>query len=65
MEKQHRDGWSREEALEQKSMQEQVDKWINELPLNQEPLEVINRRRAKVGLALISKAEYDAAHKAR
>ena len=56
------EGWTKEEALEQKSMQEQVDKAISEMPLNSEPLEVINRRRAKAGLHLLSKAEYNAAH---
>ncbi|AWI74271.1 hypothetical protein CEW83_02745 [Parazoarcus communis] len=57
-------GCNKEEALEQKSMQEQVDTAISEMPLNQEALEAINRRRVKAGLSLISKVEYDAAHKA-
>lgn len=56
-----KEGWTKEEAIEQRSMQEQVDKAINEMPLNSEPLEVINRRRAKAKLPLISKAEYNAA----
>lgn len=56
------EGWTKEEALEQKSMQEQVDKAISERPLNSESLEAINRRRAKAGLRLLSKAEYNAAH---
>tara|TARA_R110001583_G_scaffold191912_1_gene357781 strand:- start:2759 stop:2944 length:186 start_codon:yes stop_codon:yes gene_type:complete len=58
-------GWTKEEAIEQKSMQEQVDEAIRKMPLNPEPLEVINRRCAQAGLPPISKAKYDAARKAQ
>lgn len=53
------EGWTEEEMQEQLRMQDAVDKAIHALPHNEEPLDAVNRRRAKAGLRLLSKAEYE------